>query len=416
MATFTCPFGLAKKKFKDLSLAEFVYGYFDFMRVASDEQQEVMSTHLMALMRLAAKYKWLSVLSFHAAVVDRIEAGLASWGDDFPELKWFNITESDRLPLATKQQNQPTIRPPGFTPKTYYKEWNRTSTCSNQSHQVGTKHACAYCKLPNHTIASCPTRLTTINASPAAGPSSAWLRHQPDTDDVKFPSSLQSPNKITTNTNPPVSSVNTPCCSSPLSAQADCASPLTKSLPRGRLNLSASHSISAVIRHIICCKHTRPNAFGTRIVVPSHLNLPAWQASLANYHDPNVALFFAHGWPVNYCLSSYPEPFDSNHSSAANFAQTVNGFIETVLSHEATAGPFKHDPIPSRRKTSLLQTVNKDKTKHCFRSFHQWWYTQRYLAQCSISLDSPSLSRLCKSHLAQWPWIFFVQKRLKTRL
>ena len=47
------PFGLAKKKFKDLSLAEFVYGYLDIMRVASDEQQEVMSTHLMTLMSLA---------------------------------------------------------------------------------------------------------------------------------------------------------------------------------------------------------------------------------------------------------------------------------------------------------------------------------------------------------------------------
>jgi len=89
------------------------------MRVASNQQQEVMSTHLMALMRLAAKYKWLSVLLFHAAVLDRIEAGLATWGDDFTELERFNITESDRLPLATKQQNLPTARQPGFTPKTY---------------------------------------------------------------------------------------------------------------------------------------------------------------------------------------------------------------------------------------------------------------------------------------------------------
>ena len=73
------PFDLAKMKFKDLSLAEFVYGYLDIMWVASDEQQQVMSTHLMTLIRLAAKYKWLSVLSFHAALLDRIEAGLASW-------------------------------------------------------------------------------------------------------------------------------------------------------------------------------------------------------------------------------------------------------------------------------------------------------------------------------------------------
>ena len=44
------PFGLAKKIFNDLSLGEFVYGYLDIMRVASDEQQDVMSTHLMTLM------------------------------------------------------------------------------------------------------------------------------------------------------------------------------------------------------------------------------------------------------------------------------------------------------------------------------------------------------------------------------
>ena len=152
------PFGLAKKKFKDLSLAEFVYGYLDIMRVAKDEQREIMSSHLMTLMRLAAKYKWHSVLSFHAAVLDRIEAGLASWGDDFTELERFNITESDRLPSVTKQPNQPTARPPANTAKTYCREWNRTGSCSNQSHQVGAEHVCAYCKLSDHTIATCPTR------------------------------------------------------------------------------------------------------------------------------------------------------------------------------------------------------------------------------------------------------------------
>ena len=62
-------------------------------------------------------------MAFCPVVLDRIEAGLASWGDDFTELERFNITESDRLPLATKQQNQPTARSPGFTPKTYCKTY-----------------------------------------------------------------------------------------------------------------------------------------------------------------------------------------------------------------------------------------------------------------------------------------------------
>ena len=114
---------------------------------------------------------------------------------------------------------------------------------------------------------------------------------------------------------------------------------------------------------MICSKHTRQNAFGARIAVPFRLNLPAWQAGLINYHDSDIALFLAYGWPVNYCLLSDPAPFVSNRSSAINFAQTVDSFLDTELSYEATAGPFKHDPIPSRLQTSPLQTVDKDKTK-----------------------------------------------------
>ena len=52
----------------------------------------------MSLMRLASKYHWDAVQSFHAAVLDRIEAGLANWGDNFSKIERFNITKSNRLP------------------------------------------------------------------------------------------------------------------------------------------------------------------------------------------------------------------------------------------------------------------------------------------------------------------------------
>ena len=84
---------------------------------------------------------------------------------------------------------------------------------------------------------------------------------------------------------------------------------------------------------------------------------------MLNYHDPDVTLFVAYGWPINYCSLSNPTSSDSNHSSAVKFAKTIDSFIETELSHEATAGPFKRDPIPSTLQTSQLQTVDKDKTK-----------------------------------------------------
>lgn len=155
------PFGLSRKKFKDLSTAEFVYGYLDIYTSASPEDQPLMMQHLMSLMRLAAKYDWDAVLSFHAAVLDRIESGLAAWSDDFSEIERFNITESNRLKPATTGISNPNGAKPSNNnnrPRNYCREWNRTGSCSNSSHQQGVEHICAYCKLPDHTIASCPTR------------------------------------------------------------------------------------------------------------------------------------------------------------------------------------------------------------------------------------------------------------------
>ena len=94
------PFALSRKKFKDLSTAEFVYGYLDIYTSASPENQPLMMQHLMVLMRLASKFDWEAVLSFHAAVFDGIESGLAAWSNDFSEIERLNITESHRLKEA----------------------------------------------------------------------------------------------------------------------------------------------------------------------------------------------------------------------------------------------------------------------------------------------------------------------------
>ena len=66
------PFGLSRKKFKDLSTAEFVYGYLNILSAQPSPQQALTTQHLMSLMRLASKYDWDAVLSFQAAVLDRI--------------------------------------------------------------------------------------------------------------------------------------------------------------------------------------------------------------------------------------------------------------------------------------------------------------------------------------------------------
>ena len=92
------PFSLSRKKFKDLSTAEFVYGYLGILTAQPPPpNQSLKTSHLMTLMCLASKYDWAAVLSFHAAVLECIESGLANWGEDFSEIEGFNITESNRL-------------------------------------------------------------------------------------------------------------------------------------------------------------------------------------------------------------------------------------------------------------------------------------------------------------------------------
>ena len=85
-------------------------------------------------------------------------------GDDFSEIERFNITESQRLPQKPLPSNVNTaqVTPgPSNRQRNYCREWNRTGSCNNTSHQPGVEHICAYCKLPDHTIASCPTRPPT---------------------------------------------------------------------------------------------------------------------------------------------------------------------------------------------------------------------------------------------------------------
>ena len=91
-------FSLARKKFKDLTTSEFVYGYLDIVNSECPEKQAVMTQHLMSLMQLASKYNWPAVLSFHVAVLDLIKAGRAKWGDDFSEI------ERSLLTLPNNQQ------------------------------------------------------------------------------------------------------------------------------------------------------------------------------------------------------------------------------------------------------------------------------------------------------------------------
>ena len=57
---------------------------------------------------------------------------------------------------------------------------------------------------------------------------------------------------------------------------------------------------SAVVRHLLASRHSQPNAFGAKFLVPTALLLSNWKILLSNYQDKMVIDFLSYGWPINY--------------------------------------------------------------------------------------------------------------------
>ena len=125
------------KSLKILQLLNFVYGCLDIVDSEPPKKQAVLTQHLMSFMRLASKYNWPAVLSFHATVLDRIQARLANWGDDFSEIERFNITESQRLPNITPSANNTIVPGPSnrslalVTKPVTSRVWNTSALTAN---------------------------------------------------------------------------------------------------------------------------------------------------------------------------------------------------------------------------------------------------------------------------------------------
>ena len=68
------PFRISQKGYKDLTLAEFIYGYISiYLEHPEEISEQHYFTHLRDLMRRSVFYKWESVHNFHAAVLNHIE-------------------------------------------------------------------------------------------------------------------------------------------------------------------------------------------------------------------------------------------------------------------------------------------------------------------------------------------------------
>ena len=124
----------------------------------------------------------------------------------------------------------------------------------------------------------------------------------------------------------------------------------------------------AISLHFQLCTAPAPNAFLSRVPIPSRLHFNAWSHLLSDFSD-NVICEFCEFLeflePINYTSPTPSTPVSHNHPSACNHPVDVHQFIAKEVQLQATAGPFSVTPFSCNFMTSPLLTVpKKDFTSH----------------------------------------------------
>ena len=106
-----------------------------------------------------------------------------------------------------------------------------------------------------------------------------------------------------------------------------------------------------------------PNAIASRIVLPTKLNIPAWEKYLAGYDD-TLLDYIKYGFPMGYVGPTSDTPSTVNHPSATQFRPQIDEFIQKEKSLGGLIGPFDDPPIIEWAHISPLMSRPKaDPTK-----------------------------------------------------
>lgn len=101
------------------------------------------------------------------------------------------------------------------------------------------------------------------------------------------------------------------------------------------------------------------NFRGTRLPIPTHLNISVWRHLLVDYADYQVCDFLEFGWPINYTADHLPRVPVQNHRSAHRYATAVDNDIAKDLKMTALIGPFHTNPLQSPLTISPIMSVPK---------------------------------------------------------
>ena len=105
-----------------------------------------------------------------------------------------------------------------------------------------------------------------------------------------------------------------------------------------------------------------PNFAGARIPIPSGLNIQAWRdlTQEINYPDKLICDFLCFGFPLDHDPVFYPNVGDKkNHSSALQYPEAIQSFIDTEVAAKAVIVPFNTPCFIPSPKISPLMTRPK---------------------------------------------------------
>ena len=77
-------------------------------------------------------------------------------------------------------------------------------------------------------------------------------------------------------------------------------------LVSGFVNILVFFKPLDVVRHLIASRHNQPNAFSTKLLVPTSLLLPNWRTLPSNYANNIVLDFLSYGWPIDCTACTVP--------------------------------------------------------------------------------------------------------------
>ena len=96
------------------------------------------------------------------------------------------------------------------------------------------------------------------------------------------------------------------------------------------------------------------NYMETQVQIQSQLKPDMWQKYLTNYWDSQLVLLLRYGFPLDFNYSTPLNSVDSNHSSANQYWQDVQAYLDEEKEFGAILGPFQEAPIDNLHVSPFL--------------------------------------------------------------